>query len=112
MILGKTVNELTANLLIKLVVAQVETEERGVVGQGLDYLLDTQVLLAVMRQVVRLEVQVPQCFILAQRNGENSRRLHAETVTLQLHLAKRLVVQQQASDVLALLILDALPTEV
>ena len=93
MILGKTLNEMTAKMLIKLVVAQVETQERGVRGQGLDYLLDTEVLLAVMGQVVRFEVQVPQSFILAKRRGKNSRRLHAKAVTLQLHLAERLVVQ-------------------
>ena len=111
-ILIKTVNELTANLLIELVIAQVETQESLIGSQCLYHFLDPSSLLSIMRQIVRLEVQVPQSLILSQSQCEHTSRLHAQAVTLQLDLPQRAIGHEHARNVLPLLVLDSFPAQV
>ena len=108
----KTVNELTANLLIELVIAQVEAQESLIGSQCLYHILYASGLLPIMRQIVRLEVQVPQRLILSQSQGKHTCRLHAQAVPLQLDLPQRPIGEKHARNVLPLLVLDALSTQV
>ena len=46
------VNELSADLLIQLVVGEVQAEQCGVLGQSLNHIFDTLVLLSFVTEVV------------------------------------------------------------
>lgn len=70
----KHVFELGADLGVESIVGHVQAEQSFVVFHGFNHLFNTVVLLPLVRQVVRLEVQVLKCFVVAQGEGKDASR--------------------------------------
>ena len=107
----QAVHELATDLCVQFVVRQVQTQKGRVLRQGLDHLLDTRVLLAVVRQIVRLEVQEPQRLVQAEGQGEDAGRRQTQAVSFELKLPQSLVGEEGSSQILTLFVLDVLANE-
>ena len=111
-VLMQAVNELAPDLLVQFIVAEVQTEQGLVARQRLNHFFNTAIFFAVMGQIVGFEVEGPKRLVLSQGYGEDSGSLQAKAVAFELELAQRFVAEEHASQVLPLLILDALPVQV
>ena len=108
----KQVHELTANLLIKLVVGKVQTQQSGVLSESLNHVFNTLVLLSFVTEIVRLQVKIAESSILAKCKSERLGCHETEAVTFELKLAKRLVCQESTGQILTFLVLNVLSAQV
>ena len=90
----EAVHELAPDLSIQFVVREIKTHQRLVTREGLDHFLNARVLLTIMRQVVRLEVEELESRVLAQGHSEHFCRRQTQAVSFQLQLTKNLVGQE------------------
>ena len=74
-VLVKSINEHSSDLLIETVISKVKTQETCVRGQSCNHLLHAGVFLAIMSEVIRFEVEEFECVVLTKNFSEGSSSL-------------------------------------
>ena len=74
-VLVKSINEHSSDLLIETVISKVKTQETCIGGQSCNHLLHAGVFLAIMSEVIRFEVKVVECVVLSKNFSEGSSSL-------------------------------------